>query len=264
MPVTAIARSVAGLDIAHRGRQHAERDRHVAADQVIHQRRGAAIGHDLHVETGRGLEILGGEIAAGADRRGAEIELARILLRDRDHVGDGPGRKRRMRDQGDRHRGDQADRREILARVVAGIRVEARIDRDGAGVREHQRVAVGLGLGDRAGADRAAAAGAVLDDDLRLERADSFSATMRASASTPPPGGNGTTSVIGAARIVWALPGRRAERKHGQRRAAAITSLRMRSSAIVLELMAKQASLRPPQCGGRAKLGRNNHTSGAR
>ena len=101
-----------------------------------------------------------------------------------------------MRDQRDRHRGDQPDRREILARIVARIGIEARIDRDRAGVAEQQRVAVGLGLGDRAGAEIAAGAGAVIDHDGCLSAPESFSATMRASASTPPPGGNGTTSVI--------------------------------------------------------------------
>ncbi len=65
---------------------------------------------------------------------------------------------------------DQPDRREILARVVADVAVERRIDRERAGAAEHQRVAVGRGLRHRARGDRAAGAGAVLDDDVLAER----------------------------------------------------------------------------------------------
>ena len=79
-----------------------------------------------------------------------------------------------MRDQGNRHRGDEPDRRKVLARVVAGIGVEARIDRNRAGVAEQQRVAVGLGLGDRAGAKIAAGAGAVVHHDGVLKRDGKF------------------------------------------------------------------------------------------
>ena len=57
---------------------------------------------------------------------------------------------------------------------IAGMGVEARIDRDRAGVAEQQRVAVGRGLGDRAGADGAAGAGPVVDDELLAARSDSF------------------------------------------------------------------------------------------
>ena len=65
---------------------------------------------------------------------------------------------------------DQADRREILARVVADIRIERRIDRVRAGAAEAERVAVGRGLRDLARRDRAAGAALVLDHDLLAER----------------------------------------------------------------------------------------------
>lgn len=69
----------------------------------------------------------------------------------------------------DRHRGDAADGREIPGGVT-GIGIEARIDRDRAGPAQKQRVSVGCGLGDGAGADIAATPAAIVDDHLLAER----------------------------------------------------------------------------------------------
>jgi hypothetical protein len=101
----------------------------------------------------------------------ADIELAAVLLGDLDHVGERLGRERRVRQEGDRHRGDQADRREVLARIEIGVGVQARIDRDRAGMGEHQRVAVGRGPDHRTRADQAGAAGAIVDDHLLADHA---------------------------------------------------------------------------------------------
>ena len=119
---------------------------------------------------GFGLEQLRAHVAAGADRRGAEIEFARVLLRHGDEVAHRLGRERRIGQQHNRHGADQADRREVLARVEPGVNVEARIDRDRSGVTEQQRVAVRRRLRDDARADGSAAAGPVVDHDLLAER----------------------------------------------------------------------------------------------
>src|SRR4029079_5757228 len=66
--------------------------------------------------------------------------------------------------------GDPPDRGEVLARVIANVGIEVRPDRQSAGVAEPDGVAVGIGLRERAGADSAAGAGAVVDDDLLAER----------------------------------------------------------------------------------------------
>ncbi len=77
----------------------------------------------------------------------------------------------RLRRRGVRHHhdvrlhADQRDRREVGDRVVAERGVEKAVGR----VRhrgDEERVAVGLGLGDRLGADIGAGAGLVLDHDL--------------------------------------------------------------------------------------------------
>jgi hypothetical protein len=62
---------------------------------------------------------------------------------------------------------------------------------------ERERVAVGRGLRDGIGADRAAGAGLVLDDDALSQLLGSFCATMRATMSVEPPGAKPTTSLMG-------------------------------------------------------------------
>ena len=54
---------LAGLEHAHRRRQHVEAERDVAAEQVGGQRPGAAIGDDGDVDAGHRLEQLAGKIA---------------------------------------------------------------------------------------------------------------------------------------------------------------------------------------------------------
>src|SRR5262249_33779826 len=63
-----------------------------------------------------------------------------------------------------------ADRRKVLARIVADILVERWTDSERAGVAEDQRVAVGIAFRDRACADRAAGTGTVVNDDLFAEQ----------------------------------------------------------------------------------------------
>ena len=61
--------------------------------------------------------------------------------------------------------GEQHDRRQVLLRVVRHLRVQRRVDRQVAGLAEHDRVAVGRRLGDRVDAEVAAGAGLVVDDE---------------------------------------------------------------------------------------------------
>ncbi len=68
----------------------------------------------------------------------------------------------------------------VLARVVADIAVERRVDGERAGAAEAQRVAVRRGLRDLPRRDRAAGAAAVLDDDLLAEHRAHLLAGARA------------------------------------------------------------------------------------
>ena len=108
-------------------------------------------------------------VRRGADARRAVGELAGLLLRERDELGERLRRHRRIDDQDvGRGRGER-DRREILDRVVGHLLVEHGIERQRA--RRHQEgVAVGRGARDALDADHVAGAGAVLDEELLLER----------------------------------------------------------------------------------------------
>ena len=99
------------------------------------------------------------------------VELAGLALRERDQFANRLRLDRGVHQHDQRARGDQSDRCEVLARVVADIRVERRIDRERAGAAEAERVAVGRALRDLARRDRAAGAALVLDHDLLAERA---------------------------------------------------------------------------------------------
>jgi hypothetical protein len=68
-----------------------------------------------------------------------------------------------MGKQRDRHGSHKTDRREVLARVNAKLRVEAGVDRQRPGMAEQQGVAVRRSARDGACANRSAAAAAVVD-----------------------------------------------------------------------------------------------------
>ena len=78
------------------------------------------------------------------------------------------GREIRVRHDRERRGRDQADRRHVLERIEAEIRIEERIG-DVAREDHHQRLPVGLGADQRLRRGEAVRAGAVLDDDRDAE-----------------------------------------------------------------------------------------------
>src|SRR5262245_14282294 len=130
----------------------------------------ALVRNVCELDAGHGRETFGAEMDAAACAGGGIIEFAGLRLRERDQLANGMDRQRRMHANDERAGGDEADRREIPARIVADIVVERRIDRERAGAAEPECVAVGRCLGDLTGGDAAARAAAILDDDLLAER----------------------------------------------------------------------------------------------
>ena len=124
--------------------------------------------HD--VDAGRELQAFSGERCQRADAAGAEIELARLGLRQRDIFPQSADRQVLVHQHHQRQAADDGDVAKILARVV-GLLQQGRIDR----LRGHRGgepgVAVGSRLRDGIGADDAAAAGAVLDHERLAELA---------------------------------------------------------------------------------------------
>ena len=153
-----------------RGRDRRECHRDVAPEEVGQRRASALVGDVHQLDAGGAGEIFAGDVAGGAGAGRAEIDLVGIGLRIRDQFSHALRGERRMHHQRIRRVADHADRRKILARIVAGVLVERGADRQRAGVTQQQRVAIGIALGDRLGTDRAAGAGAVIDHDLLAEQ----------------------------------------------------------------------------------------------
>ena len=168
----------------------------MAADEIGDQLPAALVGDEIRVDAGLVPEHLSAHVRARAQRRRSEIELTGVGFGESDQARHVLGLHRWMHEQHKRQLSDQPDCGEVLARIEAGVDVERRIDADAAGVAEHQRVAVRRRLDHGSRADDAGTCAAVLDNDGPAEAGVSRSAMMRAMASLPPPGGNGTTSVM--------------------------------------------------------------------
>ena len=96
-------------------------------------------------------------------------QLARLRLRERDELGQRLRLHRRIDDQHVRRLRGQCNRREVLDRIVRYLLVEHGIERQRA--RRHQEgVAVVRRARDALDTDHVAGAGAVLDEELLLER----------------------------------------------------------------------------------------------
>ena len=104
---------------------------------------------------------------AVAGRR--EIQLVRIGLQIGDEIGDIVRRHGRIDDQQIRNEGRHRDRREILPHIERQCFIQVRVGGERAACRHQQRVAVGIGLCDRIGADVAAGAAAIFDDHRLAE-----------------------------------------------------------------------------------------------
>ena len=154
----------------------------------------------------------------------AKSSLPGCCLGQRDQLRDRLRRHRRMHQHDSALGGDQADRRKILARVIADIGIERRIDRKRAGAADHQRVAVGLGLRDLARRDGAAGAAAVLDDDLLAERLAHLVGDDARDGVVAAAGRIGHDQRDRAGRIVLRRSGAAGQRRRSDRISAQISS----------------------------------------
>ena len=88
------------------------------AEEVGHRRAAALVGDVDHVDAGALLEELAGEMSRAAHARRRIVDLAGLLLRERDEFGERLRRHARMHDhhvgKHDAHR----DRRDVALRIV--------------------------------------------------------------------------------------------------------------------------------------------------
>ena len=130
----------------------------------MQRRRAAAIRHVHHVDPGHHLEHLGGDVVGVAGAGRGVIDLARVGLGVGDELGNRLGRKRRRDEHARGARARGRDRHDVADEVEVQLVVERRID-GVAGVDQQQRVAIGRRRDDRLGAEIAAGAALVLDDE---------------------------------------------------------------------------------------------------
>ena len=135
------------------------------AKNVGERRRSPAIGHVSEIDLGQILEQLSAHVRRAAMSRRREGELAWVLLRLREDVGDRMERRGRRHHQQVREQADQGDRREVGDRIVADRREQVAVEREPGGGDVHG-VAIGSGARDLLGGDVAAGARLVLDHDL--------------------------------------------------------------------------------------------------
>ena len=135
---------------------------HLSADHVGHALRSAFVRDVRELDARRFLEGLGSEVGDGAVAGTRVVDAARIGLRGLHHVGQRLVRRFGARHDHQRRAGDQADRRQVLHRIVGKLGVQRRVDREVAGLPHHQRVAVPRRLGRGIHAEVAAGAGLVV------------------------------------------------------------------------------------------------------
>jgi hypothetical protein len=100
----------------------------------------------------------------GADAGRCHVDLSRVGLGIGDELGNRFGRDQRVHEDNHRHPDDAADRRDVADEIEIEFRIERGVDRVGDRGRQ-QRIAVRGRVDDGLGADVAAGAGPVLDDE---------------------------------------------------------------------------------------------------
>ena len=140
----------------------------MAGEQILQQRRAAAVGNGLERRAGRLLEQDPGDIGRAAYPDRAVVGFAVALFEPGDEALEVVGRQRLVGDDPDRRVGDQRDRREIVYHVVGEIHRRG-VEHVGLHVADADRVSVGRRLRNTADADAAAGAGDVLDDQRLAE-----------------------------------------------------------------------------------------------
>ena len=164
VPVTAIARTLPARTIGSSARIASIISGMCPPTTSFSGRRRAAIGNDRHVGAGVLIERDLREMAGRAELRGRERPRLGVLLGRGDDLGQRLLRPVVGDDQHQRRVAGERDRREIGERIVGRVLQHQPRDVVGRGVEQHG-VAVRRGALHVEAADRAVAAGAVLDDE---------------------------------------------------------------------------------------------------
>jgi len=181
----------------------------MAADQIVQDRRHAAIGNQGDLGAGHLVEHLGGEMHPCADAAMTDGQLARVALRQRDDVEQRLALERRRRREDEGRAREPRHRHNVLLRVVGHFLAHGEIGAECARTAEPDRVAVGCGLRDRVDPDHGARAGLVLDHDRLpqlLLQAELDSARHRIRAAAGRKADDETNRLVGIGAGAATLP----------------------------------------------------------
>src|SRR5215211_6402397 len=145
-----------------------DHDIDVVAQQSNDDFRRAAIGHDLKIELGVGLEQLRTQILRAADVDRADIELAGLLARRRHEVLQRTELRVGVDDEHEIEQTEPGNERKVFHRVVRQRTKQRHADGRPVG-NQPQRVAVGRRIDHGSHRIDAARAGLVLDDETLAE-----------------------------------------------------------------------------------------------
>src|SRR5262245_12410215 len=155
-------------DIPYRSDSSGEHDLHLSTEQIIERRPATTIGYMGHVDAVHRLERLTRQMGGSADPGGRQANLARVGLGIGDELGNSFGRNRWMYRYDVGLPVNAGDRRDVADEIETKLVIERGVD--GIPTADHeQRVAVCGRAHDGLGADIAAAARSVLDNELLTE-----------------------------------------------------------------------------------------------
>jgi len=156
------------FDVLDRRGRGAEVDLHHPGEQIDKRGACAAIRHVHEVDAGHHLEQLAGHVGRRPTAGRCHVDLARICLGIGDELWNRFGRNRRMYRHDVWVANDASDGRDVADEIEIELVVERRVDRVGRSDQE-ERVSVGGRAHYGLGADVAAAARPVLDDEWLAE-----------------------------------------------------------------------------------------------
>ena len=175
-------------NLRHGRNDVAEDELHFAGDRRREARHAATVRHMRDRNPGLLVEGRERQMRRRAVAGRGGIELAGLRLGELDQFLDGLDRQLRIGRQNQRVLAGQNDGLEIAQRLVAKRRIERQVGRQRRIGGYEQRVAVGGGLGDKLGANAAAGAGTI-DDDDRLSPCGGESRAERAGQKVDSPSG---------------------------------------------------------------------------
>ena len=161
----------AGADMGQRGRERHAAELHLAGDKVEHRGTAATIGDVHELELLLGGDVFGDHVADRTEARRNVFDAGRRPAHQVEEIAERHHRRGSVHDEDIGRAAQIGDVGEIAHRVESGVlRVHRGRQHVGRQARRHQRVAVGGAARDGLGADKSAAAGAVLDEELLAER----------------------------------------------------------------------------------------------